>query len=667
MQVIAPICAVVALLVGPAIIPRLWRASVAWFRTRSVEEALGGSLFLSSTIRDSIRYYIEPGCEVVDPAAEKASSTAAVTKGKLFKTLDLTLFGRPEYRYAIILADSGMGKTSALINYYLRHARRLAKHYGVGLVFLGSPDAESQIKSIQQKGRKILLLDSLDEDVQAIADPTGRIRALLDAGAEFRRVVIACRTQLFANDGEIPKRTGILRVGSRRAGQSAEYTFRQIYLSPFTEEQVAQYLNRRFPPWRRAKRRSARDLVARIQDLAVRPMLLAHIEDLLGSKLPLKYPYQIYQEMVSAWVKREEGPLMTSAETLRDFSQRLAVEVFTGRYQRGSEGIAAGEVSSPPSRLSMIFSDDLSRQAERVTTGQISELANNWRVPLHAWQLTGRSLLTRDSEGHYRFAHRSIMECLFVESFLRGNQNCISTDWTDQMRKFLAQELQRRLEHGEVPIVPQGLWDAKEREADLRNLLGQVLLYAPMSFEGSPNPEWLLVMATLILTEPSTDVTIYLHSDSQKVRKSLNTAGPYGDLSGYEPGSDTEVLYTTHAKLLEFYHRSQTHPPPILVHSEAVNTLGSSSVDYTSLVEDMREMLRAGAVSGESFPASLCVVPLATTATFFATSDNPNAFNFSFQHHAASMVRLTLYTYFASLRPELAYPNDIGLIMPVFK
>src|SRR6185295_16571387 len=106
-----------------------------------------------------------------------------------------------------------------------------------------------------------------DEDTLANVDHIVRVRDLLELTRDFSRVVITCRSQFFPKDEEIPKETGILKVGSRMAGESAEYIFHKLYLSPFTDEQVRGYLRRRYPVWRRRRRHAAFEMIRKIPNL----------------------------------------------------------------------------------------------------------------------------------------------------------------------------------------------------------------------------------------------------------------------------------------------------------------------------------------------------------------------------------------------------------------
>lgn len=114
---------------------------------------------------------------------------------------------------------------------------------------------------------------------------------------------------------------------------------------------------------------------------------------------------------MAAWLVREEGIVEgLKKEPLRQFSERLAVDLYANRKARG---------------------------AERIQKDELAVLAKAWQIPLDDWQLTGRSLLNRDAAGNYKFAHRSIMEYLFVKRLVEGEELCRKQKLTDQMSVFL--------------------------------------------------------------------------------------------------------------------------------------------------------------------------------------------------------------------------------------
>lgn len=405
-----------------------WPSWKQWRTSRLLAKNFGSEFYSPEIIRRSTKYYILPNCSSIDPSYESEMRNVVVTEEKLFDVLDRFLERDSKYRHLLLLADSGMGKSSCLLNYYARNqGRRDRRRLRLAVVPLGTPKADDRIRSIEDKQNTVLFLDAFDEDTKAIQDHKERLRQLMDMAGEFKRVVITCRTQFFLRDEEIPRETGVVRVEPRRGGEKGVYEFQKLYLSPLSDRQVETYLKKRYPLWRWAKRRKARELVRAVPLLSVRPMLLAYIPDLLESGAPIRNSYDLYDALVSSWLERESR--WVEKDSLQKLSEHLAVDVYCNREKRGAEWVEADELAS---------------------------LAKQWGVSLERWQLTGRSLLNRDAAGHCKFAHRSIMEFLFVKRYLAGDALCRGITWTDRMREFLL-EMVRSGKLAQSPLLEDAL------------------------------------------------------------------------------------------------------------------------------------------------------------------------------------------------------------------
>ncbi|MCP4408689.1 MAG: leucine-rich repeat domain-containing protein, partial [Gammaproteobacteria bacterium] len=208
-------------------------------------------------------------------------------------------------QFYIVLADSGMGKTTFLLNLYLRyHEQFFGTPYRMKLFPLGNPEIDKELDKMSddEKHQTILLLDAFDEDIRAVEDYRARLEELIRKTRHFREIVITCRTQFFPSEEEEPKEeTGVMRYGT----EGGEHVFYKFYLSPFDEHDIRAYLRKRFPWYQRAKRQRARQIVKFCPNLMVRPMLLSYIEDLLQSERAYTTAYQVYMELIDRWIVRE--------------------------------------------------------------------------------------------------------------------------------------------------------------------------------------------------------------------------------------------------------------------------------------------------------------------------------------------------------------------------
>ncbi len=411
-----------------------WREET---RKRKLRQKLNATDYTGQDLATATAYYISPQYQVVDPSGGEDFRRLYPVRQDLFEVVDDLLFKETAHRFSLILGDTGMGKTSFLLNYYARHwqSSRRRRRFPIRLVPLGRKSADADISDVMQKSDTVLFLDAFDEDVRAAGDHRARFFRIIENCSKFRHVLITCRTQFFARDDEIPREAGIIRVGPTGPGDSREFTINKLYLSPFSDEQIEEYIRRRFPLWHVAKRRSALAVIRKIEDLPARPMLLAQVEHILSLRGECRYPFQIYEQMIQVWLNREKG--IADPVVLRDFCECLAVDIFVNRQRRG---------------------------AEKITETELLPLAERFGVSLPKIEhIRARSLLNRDAEGNLKFAHRSIMEYLFIAKFRRSPLSCPQVEWTDQMKRFYWETSFHAWESDKVPMAPQA-------EADLSGL-----------------------------------------------------------------------------------------------------------------------------------------------------------------------------------------------------
>ena len=155
-----------------------------WFRQwrvhRSLEGGPSAKVYRAEEIREYARYYIRPFCQECDPAQQEEPRHQDAQQEDLFSRVDVMLRHPTDYRYILLLAGTGMGKTTFCLNYYAHHRRRWKRKYDLVVLPLGRPDVDKRIATIKKRANTVLLLDALDEDTQAIGDHAGRVRDLLE-------------------------------------------------------------------------------------------------------------------------------------------------------------------------------------------------------------------------------------------------------------------------------------------------------------------------------------------------------------------------------------------------------------------------------------------------------------------------------------------------------
>ncbi len=358
--------------------------------------------------RTLAQYYIQPDCQQHNPTDYDEDSICSFVRSGIFKTINHFLerdtVERDGRNQMFVLADAGMGKTSLLM--MLKLSQMLSfwpKDYDCLLLKLSENTLE-RISTQPNKAKTVLLLDALDEDPLARGRIADRLQEILEASTNFRHVLISCRTQFFPDTGlDSFGRPGRVVVGA--------YTCPMIFLSLFDNSQVHSYLIKRFPDtgiplFKKAdpRREQAEKLLHSMQSLQFRPLLLAHVEDLLESEQTRWNSYTIYEALVKVWLRREirkmESQNIKSVPNERDLWAAC--------------------------RLVAVYLQSLGKRA--LPESELAQLIAKLPAVFHLKHLDfgGRSLLNRTSNRDYRFAHYSIQE------FFVANAACMETlvpDW----------------------------------------------------------------------------------------------------------------------------------------------------------------------------------------------------------------------------------------------
>jgi uncharacterized protein YjbI with pentapeptide repeats len=384
--------------------------------------------------------YVEPDCQHFNPSDFEEEEDLDLVRQPVFSRLTQFFTGPPRARNTrlLVLADAGVGKTSLLIMTRIAHLAGLWTHIPHCVLLKLGPDVIERASAIPNKTQTILLLDALDEDPSAWGRVDTRLIELLSTTSVFNRVVITCRTQFFEGDKDPFHNRGRVQLGG--------YIFPLIYLSLFTRDQVAEYLSKRFPT-RDDAQTKAISIVDRMKSLQCRPMLLAHIEDLLDSDVNFWTEFALYEALVTAWLMRECAKLSTRARTPPTVQElwHACRDVAIALHRSGQYTISAPEL------------DQLIRNN--------SDIGH-----MYSFDIKGRSLLNRNTKGHFRFAHRSIAEFLIADGIVKQRlHDAARLRPTDQLMQFIVSWMSirdaasRRL----LPLKALDLSDMDLRERDL--------------------------------------------------------------------------------------------------------------------------------------------------------------------------------------------------------
>lgn len=326
------------------------------------------------------KYYIETRGQNIDPCENDEINEAeeySITEKLIPFFINKVFENKIENKYYIILGDSGMGKTTFMIHLFKKYSKKLISQYKIEIIPLFYMACMDMIDKISGKWSTILLLDGLDENKLAAKDYNQFINELLKHTEDFPKVIITCRTQFFPNVSSEPYETGrILLSTSKRKSY-----FYKMYMSPFNNKEIERYISKKYPYfWRRTKRKKARKIIDKCPHLMVRPMLLSYIDKLIDTDLDYEYIYQIYEHLVESWIDRE----IIDNKKLMKFTNRTALAM----YKKGTIYISSDE---------------------------ISEICNLYDINISLLEAKSKSLLNRNGNGDYKFAHKSIYEFILAK------------------------------------------------------------------------------------------------------------------------------------------------------------------------------------------------------------------------------------------------------------
>ena len=334
-------------------------------------------------------------------------------------------------KFYLVLADSGMGKTTFMINLYVQYTAffNFRRKHTIRLFPFGDSRILDQIKKIDPKEvpNTILLLDAFDEDKHLIppAEPDGlsdderfrrRLDEIIETVRDFREVVITSRTQYFPGQESEPYELKIPRFDDK-----GFHTLAKFYLSPFDSTEITRYLNKKYGIlkfWNRQKKKTAATIVQNSPRLMVRPMLLSYIDYLVDSDQTFDVTYEIYEVLVEKWIEREANKRKHQSSSREKFKDDLH------QYSR----FVALEIYRQRKETDMLF---LKKDAA-------IEVARQNNIDLQDYEITGQSLLTRDAEGNWKFAHKSILEYWIAKEALENINFLQEIDFTgmDMAQQF---------------------------------------------------------------------------------------------------------------------------------------------------------------------------------------------------------------------------------------
>jgi len=517
--------------------------SIAWLILFSNQKKLKRDLapynYALSDVRRATKYYISTRYQNVSPAEdeEPGRNYIASAKNKLIPLFLEEVFplSKGDNKYYLILADTGMGKTTFLINLYLAYKAIFnwpfsMPKFDIKLYPVWHPNTYADIAAIPDKANTILLLDAFDEDVQAVEDYKKRLSELLSVVSRFRIVVLTCRTQFFPSQKEEPHETGYFT-----GGEKGEYLFQKLYLSTFSMKDINNYLKKRysrifeFETFRKAQR-----IISACPNLMVRPMLLYYIDDLVEIEKELPYAYQIYEELINQWIRREctkystwkkYKEQMLFGEQLKHFSQKLAINFYENRAARNGYFLPANtDFEAGVLRMSELEHEKL----------------------FDARDAKSKSLLNRNAAGDYKFSHKSILEYFLAQEMFQNPRFFKHFEFhgMDAAKRFLAEMVIHKMKD------LRGHYFIGDKKKEFSSLNIEVVEQVDeLSCEAiSFSPLYFLVFSKLTgLTYKNYHVNLFVelhHTVFWMTTKAMLALANVGDLNIYNKSDFNPILYT---------------------------------------------------------------------------------------------------------------------------
>lgn len=417
--VVATIVAAVSLLtIVAAVGAFLWRLFMAYKRWK-IETASIKNLHPNYGAKDVLaasKYFVQTKFQNVSPSEDEEPNRLYASAAKQLLTPffvnEVFSCKQSSGQLFMILAESGMGKSTFLVNLYLTFARKKRFNplyhspYSIVLTPFTAPSLEQRLAEVPDKPNTILLLDALDEDALAQKDYKTRLDGLYALCREFKFILITCRTQFFPSESEEPHRAGYLY-----GGNDPELKFQKLYLAPFSDKDIRTFLRKRYPlinPLSWSRYRRAKRMILNIPKLSMRPLALTFVDALSESRAELRRGKDLYEAFIQYWCKREAlkpsvrekyGNERSYEVLLYAFSMKLANYLFRNRQMNPRLAFVPGEKK---------FED----------SADMLESLGGESGPMSAHEKRSQSLLNRDAGGNYKFAHKSILEYFVAKEMM---------------------------------------------------------------------------------------------------------------------------------------------------------------------------------------------------------------------------------------------------------
>lgn len=414
------------------------REAIPWGQSKRVSTYIHNVLdhdFREYLGRDNKNQYVETqflSCPPHDYDEPNKATTASTREPMSAFCKRVFKNENPNERLYMVLAGSGMGKTTFMVNLFCRYVRENYSKDGmpldIRLLRLDGDDVINRINMLKNDSlidvsKTILLLDALDENRDAAENFAHFQNELEKAIEAFRFVLITCRDQFFDSEKMIPEETSWLTAGRDKN----LITYNKIYISPFSDDDVDLYLKKKYKGERK-KRKRAQLIIEKCNSLMARPLLLSYVDDLVDSKADNWEVSDIYEILIDKWLQREVNGIKDSSEREK---QKKKLYLFSSEIAK------------------QIYSNWKETKRLLISSEQMSMFMQDYGYSNSPYDTKRRSLINRNVSGEYKFAHKSFLEYFLAKELFHNPSYSLDFEGMDMVRKFFEGMCLREY-HGEI-------------------------------------------------------------------------------------------------------------------------------------------------------------------------------------------------------------------------
>lgn len=325
----------------------------------------------------------------------------------------------PNERLYMVLAGSGMGKTTFMVNMFCKYVNTQLSNKGlpfeIRLLRLDDEYAINKIYDIAKDPainphKTILLLDALDENRHA-SENFKQFQTELETAIEpFRLVMITCRAQFFDSEKSVPEETSWTSTGRDKN----LINYNKIYISPFNDDDINLYLSIKYKGQRK-KRKRAHQIVEKCRNLMVRPLLLSYIDDLIEDNVEYTELSDIYDTLIDKWLQREVNRIQDKEERKKQKEnlRRFSIDI-----------------------SKTIYSNWKNVKSMQLSSEQMSSFMNDYGYSEIPFDIKRRSLINRNASGSFKFAHKSFLEYFLARELFNNPSFEFCFDGMDMAKTF---------------------------------------------------------------------------------------------------------------------------------------------------------------------------------------------------------------------------------------